>query len=57
MWSDKTGYRGDIENTMSEKGHRNYRSHSMPGSYIKHEPGFLRERKEAFGAYDLRELT
>ena len=33
IWTDKTGYRSDIEKTVSAKGGRNNRSQSMPGSY------------------------
>ena len=33
IWTDKTGYRSDIEKTVSAKGRRNYRSQSMPGPY------------------------
>lgn len=45
----------DLENPDFLSGF--FRFVKNPGSYIKHEPGFLRDRKEAFGAYDLRELT
>ena len=33
IWSNKTGYRSDIEKALSAKGRRNHRSQSMPRPY------------------------
>lgn len=33
IWPNKTGHRGDIEETVPAEGYRNNRSESVPGPY------------------------